>query len=146
MTALQRTVVAIGALDLTHVAWVAWGTLSSTGLLGLWQNIVAFGSPLPVLQFAGILFVYLTILACGLALIFRRSELTWLNYVLFPLRLLLAIPTLFPLFVGLSASGLTLHPSITFVLLFTTEVLRVILVHRWSRHSTAEASVAGVAV
>ena len=145
MTSLQRTVVAIGALDLAYVAWVGVGTLGGSGLTSLWQGIIAFGLPRPSLQAAGILVIYLTIFACGLALLFRRAALAWLNYVLFPLRVIFALPTLFPLFAGLSAIGVALHPVIAFALLVVIEALRVILVRRWSRNTSAAGRVTGVA-
>ena len=89
--------------------------------------------------------MYLAIFACGLGLLFQRASLAWLNYVLFPLRVLFVLPTLFPLFAGLSAGGVTLHPGIAFALLAATELLRVILIRRWSRSTSAAARVAGAA-
>ena len=145
MTSLQRTVVAIGALDLVYVAWVAMGMLGGSGLASLWQSTVAFGLPHPALQVAGILVIYLAIFVCGLGLLFRRAALAWLNYVLFPLRVFFVLPTLFLLFAGLSASGMTLHPGIAFVFLVVTETLRVTLVLRWSRSTSATIRVVGTA-
>lgn len=145
MVSLRQTIVAIGALDLAYVVWIALNLLCNSGLAGLWQSTVAFGLPFPELQVAAILAVYLAILVCGLAMLACRFTLAWLNYVLFPLRLLLVIPTLFPLFFSLSASGLVLHPGIAFALLFITEALRLILVYRWSRQSRAGAKAAGAA-
>ena len=84
MTSLQRTVVAIGALDVAHVAWVTVGMLGGSGLASLWQSTVAFGLPHPAWQVTGILAIYLAIFACGLGLLFRHAALAWLNYVLFP--------------------------------------------------------------
>ena len=145
MRPLERTIIAIGALDLAYVVWVALGTTSGSGLTVLWQSTVAFGLPFPSLQVAGILVAYLAIFTCGLAMLFRRAALAWLNYVLFPLRLLLVLPTLFPLFVALSSIGVAFHPGIAFALLAVTETLRVTLVYRWSRHAAAGAKVARTA-
>jgi hypothetical protein len=145
MTSLRRTIVAIGALDLAYVAWSAVGALGGAGLTTLWQSTVAFGLPHASLQVAVILAIYLTILVCGLALLFQRATLAWLNYVLFPLRVLWALPTLFPLFVGLSAMGVTLPPAIALAFLAVTEALRVIIVRKWSRRTTAAGGVAGAA-
>ena len=145
VTTLQRTTIACGALDVAYVAWIALGTLSGIGAAGLWQSTVAFGLPYPALQIAGMLVPYIAILICGIALLLQRTSLAWLNYVLFPVRILVAAPTLFPLFVGMAASGVPFHPSIPITILVVTEALRVLLVHRWSRHVSAAAEVAGAA-
>lgn len=100
MTSLDRTMIAIGVLDLAYVGWIVLGSLGGSGLPDFWQSFVAFGLPHPSLQVAAIALIYFAILACGLALLFRRAALAWLNYVLFPLRVLLPLPTLFPLFEG----------------------------------------------
>ncbi len=145
MTSLQRSIIAIGALDLGYVAWSALGALGGVAPASLWQSAVAFGLPNASLQVAVILAIYLTILVCGVALLFQRATLAWLNYVLFPLRVLLVLPTLFPLFVGLSAIGVTLPPALVLTFLAVTEALRVIVVRRWSRRTTEAGGVAGAA-
>ncbi|HEU0152715.1 MAG TPA: hypothetical protein VFQ84_05150 [Arenimonas sp.] len=131
MRNLDRAVTAIGALDLAHVAWVVAGTLLGAGFSSIWQGISSFGLPLPWLQAAALLAVYLAILACGFSLLLRRTALVWLNYVLFPLRVLFALPTLFPLFIALGR--LNMDPWITFLLLAATETARIILVRKWER-------------
>lgn len=145
MTTLERTMMALGALDLAYVAWVAFGTFSGSWLPDFWQSTVAFGLPHPFWQVAAIALIYFAIFACGLVLLFRRVALAWLSYVLFPLRVLLVLPTLFPLFVVVAAAGAALHPGIAFALLAGTETIRFILVHRWSRSASAAAKVAGAA-
>ena len=133
MKSLERIIVSIGALDLAYIAWIAVGTLGGSGLNSVWQSTVAFGLPLPGLQFAAIVAVYLAILVCGFGLVFRCSSIVWLNYLLFPLRVALVLPTLFPFFAAISAGGAKLHPLAVFALLVFSEMLRIIIVHRWHR-------------
>ena len=134
MKPLDRIIIAIGLLDLAYVAWVAVGVVNGAGATAVWQSVVAFGLPLPSIQVGGILTLYVFITVCGLALVLRRVALAWLNYVLFPLRVLLVLPTLFPLVAVIAAKS----SSIAFVLLALTELIRVVLVYRWSHPSAAK--------
>ena len=97
---IEKTIIAIGALDIGYIAWIVFNSFTSEqGRLSmLWDSLVAFGLPLPELQFGAIILFYASILICGFALVFRRKQLAWLNYVQFPVRLLLVVPTLYPVF------------------------------------------------
>lgn len=50
---LERTIVAIGTLDLAYVVWVVSGVLRDGGFGLSWNSIVAFGLPYPAMQAAG---------------------------------------------------------------------------------------------
>jgi hypothetical protein len=144
-TLLKPAVILVGTLDLAYVAWVVVGSMQGSGLADLWQTALAFGLPHPSLQAAAAVILHVAIVSCGLALIFQRPRLAWLNYVLFPFRVLLVLPTFFPLFWAVSSSASVLPPVIPVAALVLTEAFRVILIYRWSRHASAAVSVAGAA-
>ena len=133
MRSIERIIVILGVLDLAYVGWVVINTMAGPQFNAAWQSTVTFGLPLPALQSALVFATYLAILICGLSLLLRRTSLVWLNYLLFPLRVIFVLPTAFPLFIGLSAIGIKLHPGVIFALILASEVLRVFIVYRWSR-------------
>jgi hypothetical protein len=133
MTRLEQAIVAIGALDIAYVSWVAWGVSVGSGAYGFWQSLNSFGLPYPWLQATAVTGVYFAILVVGVLLVLRRDRFSWLNYVLLPIRVLAVLPTLFPVFIALRQ--LNIHPVGMLALLAATEVLRALLVYRWSRRS-----------
>ena len=137
MTSLPRLIIALGILDLAYVAWATLDLLSGAGVAGYWQSIVAFGLPYPALQASAVVGVYIAIFICGLGLLLRRPSIALLNYALFPVRVLLALPTIFPLFAVLDGIGFALHPGTAFVLLVLTELARIILVRTWAGSTSA---------
>lgn len=145
MTVLRKSVIGLGTLDLAYVAWIVFGTINNSGLSSLWQSNAAFGLSWPGLQLAATLTMYLAIAFCGITLVLQRPEFAWVNYVLFPFRVLFVLPTTFPVIVGLAAAGIELHPGATFTLVAATELFRVVLVRSWSRSTSVAAVASGVA-
>jgi hypothetical protein len=135
---IDKTIIAIGVLDVGYVAWIVVRSFSSdtSQFSLLWQSIVAFGLPFPQLQFGAIVFFYASILVCGLALVFRRKKLAWLNYVQFPVRVVLVVPTLYPIFYVLSQLNVELGFLVTILLLSIVELGRVVIVYRWRQYAT----------
>ena len=142
MKFIERIIVTLGALDLAYVGWVILNTLAGPGFNTAWQSTVTFGLPLPALQFVFVLATYLAIFVCGVNLLLRKSSLVWLNYLLFPLRIIFVLPTFFPLFIGIAALGIKLHPGVIFSLILVTEILRLFWVYSWSRVAANNAIVA----
>lgn len=134
---IEKTIVAIGALDISYIAWIVFNSLSiDQGQLSmLWDSLISFGLPLPELQFGAIIMFYASILICGFALVLRRKQFAWLNYAQFPIRLLLVVPTLYPVFLILAKSGVELSLVLSVALLGIIEVGRVAIVYRWRSHA-----------
>lgn len=135
---LEKTIIAIGALDIGYIAWIVFNsTASEVGLLAaLWAGLVSFGLPFPELQFGVVVVFYASIFVCGVSLVLRRKQLAWLNYANLPFRLLLVVPTLYPVFFILAKLGIELGVVLSMAALGTTELGRVVIVFRWRPHAT----------
>jgi len=145
----DKIAVALGFVDMGYVAWTIFGTLR-IGVTPhtMSQNVANFGLPFPSLVVTIVLFVYLLMVACGLALIFRRRRLAWLNYVLLPFRISLVLPTLYPVIALLVAVGVALPPLATYVAMVTTEVARCVFIYFWrqGQSNLSAASMASAAI
>jgi hypothetical protein len=135
---LDKIIIGIGVLDVSYIAWIVVNSISGepSHLWTLWNSITSYGLPFPALQFGAIIAVYASVLVCGLALIFRNRKLVWLNYVQFPLRLMLVIPSLYPVFYLLGKLGVQLGVGITIAILCIIEMGRVAFVFKWRQHAT----------
>ena len=131
----DTTIIAIGALDVGYIAWIVVNSISSeqSQLSSLWDNLISFGLPYPAIQFSAIITFYASILICGLSLIFRYGKLAWLNYVQLPLRLMMVIPSLYPIFFLLAKLDIELGFVISITILCITEIGRTAIIYRW-RH------------
>jgi hypothetical protein len=136
--AIDKTIIAIGGLDLGYIAWFLWNTFTSETrqLSTVWEGLVTFGLPFPQLQFGAIVLFYVSILVCGLAMVSRCKKLAWLNYAQFPVRLLVVVPTLYPVFFLLSKFNVELSFVATMLVLGIIELGRVAVVYRWCQSAT----------
>jgi len=138
MKPIEKLIVSIGALDVGYIAWITFNSvISEVGQLSkLWESLVSFGVPYPELQFAAIIALYFSILVCGVSLVLRRKKLAWLNYAQFPVRVLMVVPTLYPVFYLLAQAGIELSFILSVLLLLTFELARVLAIFRWQRNAT----------
>jgi len=131
--ALDKIIIAIGALDVGFIIWVVATDITSVPgqISSLWSSIVSFGLPYPEMQMTAYVVFYLLVLLCGVSLLFKRKKLVWLNYVLFPFRLVLVVPTIYPLFYIFYKAGIELGVIASFVMLLVGEVVRIYVVYKW---------------
>jgi hypothetical protein len=142
MKITDRVAIALGVVDIGYVAWTIFGTVRIGATAhSMSQNVANLGLPFPGLVVAIVFLVYLLMFACGIALIFRRRRLAWLNYVLLPFRVGLVLPTLYPVIALLVAVGVDLPPLATYIGIVVTEVVRCVFIYFWqlgrSNHSVA---------
>lgn len=67
------------------------------------------------------------------ALILRYGPLAWLNYLLLPVRIVLVIPTLYPIFALLAALGCSMSLSIELKVLVLSELAPCLFIFWWHR-------------
>ena len=121
-------------LDIGYILWLAinYFTDPSNKTAGLYDSFISFGLPYPELQFTALLAFYISILICGISLTMGSYKLVWLNYAQFPIRLLLVVPTLYPVFYLLSKAGINLSIILTLSLLLIMELSRIFIIYKWS--------------
>jgi len=129
MKVSDRIAMSVGALDIAYVAWTTFAI--ARGALGL--ESPNLGAPFSEFEIVVNLCVYLVMAACGAALVQRCHSLSWLNYLLLPVRILLVIPTLYPVFALLTALGVVISIRHELVLLLLSEFVRCIFVFLWDR-------------
>lgn len=145
MKITDRIALALGVVDIGYVAWTIFGTVKIGATAhSMSQNVTNVGLPFPGLVAAIVLLVYFLMVACGLALILRRRRLAWLNYALLPFRVVLVLPTLYPVIALLVAIGVVLPPVTTYIVIVGTEIARCVFVYFWRREQPIHPA-AGVA-
>jgi len=145
MKIADRIALALGVVDIGYVVWTIFGTVKIGATThSMSQNVANVGLPFPDLVVAIVFLVYLLMVVCGLALIFRRRRLAWLNYALFPFRVGLVLPTLYPVIALLVAIGVVLPPLATYITIVVTEIGRCVFIYFW-RRGQSNHSAAGVA-
>ena len=145
MKITDRVAIALGVVDISYVAWTFFGTIRIGATpQSMSQNVTNIGLPFPGLIVAIVFLVYLLMVACGLALIFRRRRLAWLNYVLLPFRVGLVLPTIYPVIALLVAVGVVLPRPAAYVAIVVTEILRCVFIYFWRREPSNH-SAAGIA-
>ena len=131
---------AIGVLDIGYIAWVARKYLIQSDIqASLYDNFGVFGLPYPQLQIVALLVFYASIFICGACMVFNINKLSWLNYVQFPVRVLLVVPSFYPVFYLLSITNLMPSVVVMFILLVFTEITRLLVVYKW-QHITNSSS------
>jgi hypothetical protein len=136
---------ALGVVDISYVVWTIFGTIRiGATARSMSQNVANIGLPFPTLIVAIVFLVYLLMVACGLALVFRRRRLAWLNYVLLPFRIGFVLPTIYPVIALLVAVGVVLPRPATYVAIVLTEILRCVFIYFW-RRDRSNHSAAGIA-
>lgn len=142
MKVTDRIAIALGVVDIGYVAWTAFGTVKIGATThSMSQNVINVGLPFPGLVVAIALLVYLLMVACGLALILRRRRFAWLNYALLPFRVVLVLPTLYPVIALLVAIGVVLPPMTTYIVIVATEIARCVFVYFWRREQPTHPAV-----
>lgn len=136
MKPLDNTMRAIGLLDIIYVLLVAVRPWLGTGFPPLIRPEADYGLPDPQWLLVALLLFYLTVLPCGLGLLLRCRTGAWLNWLLYPLRIVLVMPTLFPVTALLDYMGMARSAVIV---LLAGESLRIFLVQRWLGTPTRKA-------
>ena len=138
MKLIDKVIISIGLLDIGYIIWIGFNFITSEteSVAELFQSYVAFGLPFPELQFFVVNMSYLSFLVCGIFLLLRIKKFAWLNYVNMPLRLLIVVPTLYPIFIILSKSSIELGVVFSLILIGVTELARLVIVYRWQHAVT----------
>jgi len=128
----DKVIVCIGVLDVASVLWAVIGAfMGGSGITMALSNLRQWGLPLPILLGIFGLLAYALILVCGVLLVLRQPKFSWLNYVLFPLRLAFFLPTLFPIFLLGGRLGLGMHPIVSISILVATEIACCVFIYFW---------------
>lgn len=125
MKVVDKIAVGLGILDIAYVVWISLRIALGGG---------NFGLPFTHFEIVVNVVVYLTIAACGAALVLRYSPLVWLNYCLLPIRIVLVIPTLYPVFGLLAVLGFAISPSVELKILVLSELARCLFILWWRRN------------
>ncbi len=138
MKLIDKVIISIGLLDVGYITWIGFNFITSDteSVAELFQSYVSFGLPFPELQFFVVNMFYLSFLVCGIFLLLRIKKKAWLNYVNMPLRLLIVVPTLYPIFIIFSKSIIELGVVFSLILIGITELARLVIVYRWQHSVT----------
>ena len=136
LNSLEKPIIALGILDITFILWVLYdqATNEINQFSQVWENLISFGLPFPMIQFSMILLFYVSIFVSGISLVIRNANLVWINYFQFPFRIVLVVPTLYPIFYLFSQLNIDIGVFSAFIIISFFEIGRVVFVFKWSKY------------
>lgn len=125
LTFLEKSIIAIGVLDLLYIAWIILASLF--GMQG--------GLNLKELELTTMVFVlfYVSLSIGGWGLLTRNPSSAILNYLHLPFRVLIGVFTFYPLFILIETLGIQLSAGVDLGLVIFTEAFRVAVVKKWQK-------------
>lgn len=135
LSGLEKTIVAIGALDVIYIAWILLSSvLNLDGALpDIWRNLQTSDVQSPLIMMSAIMLFNSSLFICGAAMLIRNKNFILLNYLHLPFRLLMGVPTLYPLFAVISWLNIELSGISILVSMLFMETFRVALVKKWQK-------------
>jgi len=135
LSGLEKTIVAIGVLDVAYIVWVVLSSILNLpgALPEIWQNLHASEAQSPMVMMLAIILFNMSLFICGAAMLIRNKNFVLLNYLHLPFRLLMGVPTLYPLFAVISWLNIELSATAILASMLFMEAFRVALVKKWQK-------------